>query len=251
LLIACSSGQTQSTTDIVQLQRDIAVLKKEIGILLQQQNQILGLLTEMKQDLAGTPIPNDPTAVPGSVSISGSPFRGSDSARVAIVEFGDFECPYCGKFWREVYPLLIQNYVTTGRVKYVYRDLPLSVHPHSFTAALAGRCAGEQERFWEMHDSLFANQARLSETDLLARARPLGLDAVRFEDCFRNRKYVEQLGKDVSDASRMGVRSTPAFLLGVIESDGTTVTVKTGIKGAQPYPAFQALLDEVLAPTGQ
>ena len=112
------------------------------------------------------------------VATDGAPSRGKADARVTIVEFTDYQCPFCSRYVRETYPQLDKEYVQTGKVKYVLRDLPLeAIHPLAMKAAEAAHCAGEQGKYWEMHDRLFANQTELARTDLAKHAQALGLDA--------------------------------------------------------------------------
>src|SRR6266849_1457871 len=133
-------------------------LKKSIDSLNDTQKAILKKL-----------LANPPAARPAAdalptapINVTGEPFKGAANAKVALIEFSDFQCPFCGRYDKDTYPQLLKDYVDTGKVKYVWRDYPLDFHRNAEKAAEAARCAGEQGRFWEMHDRLFANQQTIA-----------------------------------------------------------------------------------------
>jgi protein-disulfide isomerase len=169
---------------------------------------------------------------------------------VAIIEYADFECPYCGEYERKTVPRLLSDYIETGKVKLFYRDLPLPMHARALPAARAARCAGEQGKFWEMHDSLFAKQNALSAPAVLERAQTLGLDKEKFTECLSSEKYTADIQKSVSEAQKMGVDGTPTFFLGVVEPSGD-VTVEKRLQGAAPFDVFKTEIDALLASNGQ
>ncbi len=182
------------------------------------------------------------------VSIDDDPFKGNEDAPVTIVEFSDFQCPFCSRFYEQTLPSIMENYVDTGKVKFVYRDLPLdSIHPNARPAHIAAECADEQGKFWEYHDILFDKQVewqRLSSSDLQSTltlyATDLELQSASFEDCLESDSIADEVNKDSLDAARYGATGTPAFFIGN-EKDGF---IK--LSGAQPYPTFQAAIDAQL-----
>ena len=182
------------------------------------------------------------------VSLDDDPFKGNADAPVTIVEFSDFQCPFCLRFYEQTLPSIIENYVDTGKVKFVYRDLPLdSLHPNARPVHIASECADEQGKFWGYHDMLFDNQsewARLPAADLQSTltkyASDLGLESASFEACLESDAIADEVNKDTLDAARYGATGTPAFFIGN-EKDGF---IK--LSGAQPYPAFQAVIDAQL-----
>jgi protein-disulfide isomerase len=166
---------------------------------------------------------------------------------LTIVEFSDYHCPFCESFFRESFARLEAEYIATGRVRYVFRDFPIfSLHPGAGAAASAARCAGEQDRFWEMHDLLFRNQRATRRDSLAAHARTLGLDSARFEQCLASGRYLPAIRKGLRDGSAAGVRGTPTFFLTVGEPGDTRVRVLKVVYGAQPYQQFKRYLDDVL-----
>ena len=175
--------------------------------------------------------------------------RGDSTARVAIIEFSDFECPFCGRYARDVYPRLAEDYVATGKVQYVFRHYPLDTHPLAVKAAKAVECAARHEMFWEMHDLLFQASAALAEPDLLRYAASLGLRLDDFETCLRSVATAERVMEDRRHGEALGVVVTPTFLFAEIQDDGKLGLVAK-LSGARPYSTFQSVLDELLAANG-
>lgn len=135
----------------------------------------------------------------------------------------------------------------TGKLRYVVRDFPLeSIHPHATKAAEASHCAGDQGKYWEMHDLLFANQRALGASDLPGHARTLGLDAKKFQDCLDGGAHAARVRRDLADGQKAGVRGTPTFFLGVIEGNGKVRVVQV-LRGAQPATAFKTAIDAALS----
>jgi protein-disulfide isomerase len=165
------------------------------------------------------------------VSPDSTRLRGNPNAPVTIVEFSDFSCPYCRKAEATIYELLAKY---PDKVKLGYRDFPLrQMHPQAQLAAEASRCAGEQEKYWEYHDLLFANGDKLSRDDLIADARTLKLDEQKFDACLSSGRFKPQIESDVQLGMRSGVISTPAFFVNGVFLDG-----------AQPLEAFEKIIKE-------
>lgn len=168
----------------------------------------------------------EPTVAPVAVEMTPEQLNrvpgiaaGDPDAPVEIWEFADFQCPGCGEFARFVAPLLKQRYVESGQVRFVFRDFPLvSIHPNAFLAARAGRCANEQERFWEYHDLLFGSQSRWSaETEpadvFVDLAGQAGLDEGGFEECLRSDRYAREVTESMRLAESLGVQGTPTLFI--------------------------------------
>jgi protein-disulfide isomerase len=250
LLLLCFAssrvGYAQVPSGTNQSQGDIAALRTDVRALQAEQQQIISRLDELKQLLQGN---GQPPPV-SSISVRGETFRGDGGARVAIIEYADFECPYCGEYERKTFPQLLSDYIATGKVKYFYRDLPLPGHARAMPAARAARCAGEQGKYWEMHDSLFATQNALSAPALLDRAQTLGLDTAKFTECQSSEKYTADIQKNIADAQNMRIDGTPTFFLGVVEPSGD-VTIQKRFKGAPPFDVFKTELDALVVSNGQ
>ncbi len=195
-----------------------------------------------------------PTQSSGSqiiqVSLDDDPVKGNPDATITIVEFSDFQCPFCKRFHQTTLPLILENYVDTGKVKFVYRDFPIeSLHPNgAIPAALASECADEQGMFWEYHDKLFQNQKnweRLGTEEVVnvlkAYAEEFGLNTNQFNDCLNSAKYLDEVSKDYQEGNSYGITGTPTFFIGNEKSGYIKLT------GAQPYSSFQNVLDQMLA----
>jgi len=180
--------------------------------------------------------PEEPTVI--QVSADDDPFIGEEDAPVTIIEFSDFQCPYCQRFYLQTLPSIMENYVETGKVKIVFRDFPLGFHQYAHLASQAAQCANDQGKFWEYHDQIFENQQSLSETNLKTWAQDLGLDTEEFNDCLDSEKYADEVDKDIADGAAAGVSGTPSFFVNGIQ-----------ITGAQPYSVFQEAIEAALEET--
>jgi protein-disulfide isomerase len=167
----------------------------------------------------------------------GAPALGPSDAPVTLVEFSDFECPFCGQFFQTM-KRLKETYGDQLRV--VYRQFPLEMHSNSFKAAEASLCADEQGRFWEMHDLLFSEQDRLDVESLKEKADRIGLDRAAFDECLDSGRQVERIRRDVQEGSRLGVQGTPALFLNGIPLSG----------GAIPYTVVAEAIDAELQRVG-
>jgi protein-disulfide isomerase len=252
-LITCQVGRTQQEIETqASIQQEVVDLKQQIQTLIAEQRQILDLLKELKQKLptnSPTPPLSQPPLLPSALDIQGKSFRGESSASVALIEYSDFECPYCGMYEREISPRVLENYIKTGRVRLFYRELPL--YPHALSAARAARCAGAQGDYWEMHERLYAKQTALSDPSLLDRAKTLGLDAKKFSECLSSDRYSNDIRKSMAEAQWMGVEGTPTFFIGTIGPEGDVVKITKKIVGTHPYMVFQSALDEALTAKSQ
>lgn len=143
-------------------------------------------------------------------------------------------------------PQLEKEYIDTGKMKYVFMDFPLPIHAQAMKASEAAWCAGDQGKFWEMHDRLFANQNALAPEALLKHAEALGLDAAQFRQCLDSGKQATQIKAAMAEGQKAGTTGTPAFLLGFVEADGKVRATKK-ISGAVPYATFKATIDEMLS----
>ena len=183
-----------------------------------------------------------------SLNVLGEPFRGSVAARVAILEYSDFDCSFCAKYAVEIYPLLDQAYIQTGKVKYFFRDLPDPGHPDALFKARVARCAGEQEKFWQAHDLLFKDQRPFDGPALIAFGEALGLLREPFNTCITSDRYLDAILQSSQSASRMRIYGTPAFLIGTLNEDGSLLRASKIFLGAESFLAFRNVLEELLMP---
>ena len=224
-------------------------LKKSIDSLNDTQKAILKELQDIKKILANPPAARAADALPTTpMDISKEPFKGAANAKVAIIEFSDYQCPFCGKYDKDTYPAILKEYVDTGKVKYVWRDYPLDFHQNAEKAAEAAHCAGEQGKFWEMHDRLFTNQQMISAADLPKHAEALGINTALFQQCLDSGRFAADIKKDIADAGNVGISGTPSFLIGIVQPNGS-VTVTRKLVGARPYSDFKSAIDSLLSPS--
>lgn len=177
------------------------------------------------------------------VSVDDDPMLGNPKAKITIVEFSDFQCPFCRSFWGGAFQQIKSEYIDTGKVRFVYRDFPLSFHPAAQPAAEAAQCANDQGKFWEMHDKLFQEQEKkgtgtiqFSGTDIQKWASQIsGLDLNKWNECVASNKYKSEIEKDIQDGAAYGVSGTPTLFI-----NGKPIV------GAQPFSAFKAEIDQLL-----
>ncbi len=171
-----------------------------------------------------------------NVGVDDDAVLGESDAPVTIIEFSDYECPFCGRHYRETYPLLKKNYIESGKVKLVFRDFPLNFHPNAFPAAVAAECVRKQGgdvAYWKMHDAIFENQQAISPSQLTQLASGLGYN---IQQCLSSNTYKDEVEKDMADGSSAGVSGTPAFIIN-----------KKLISGACPYSTFEQAIGAELA----
>lgn len=180
------------------------------------------------------PGPGTGTVVEG-VSIAHDPVMGPAEAPITIVEFSDFECPFCTRFAQQTAPLLRRQY--GDRVRWVFVNNPLqAIHPRAYDLALAGECAHEQDRFWPFYDAMFSDRYGTTDGGVANAARDIGVDAQRFETCYRNADHAEEVADDLKEAQKFYILGTPTFFV-----NGRRM------EGALPAEAFAMVIDSILA----
>lgn len=182
--------------------------------------------------------PSAPQKVDVKVTAN-DPVKGNPNAKLTIVEFADYQCPFCERFFKDAEPSILKDYVETGKAKFVFKNLAF-LGKESVDAANAALCAKEQNKFWEYHDKLFTsqqgeNQGAFASDKLKGFAAALGLNAGQFNDCLDKQKYSAQVQADQAEASKNGFNSTPSVAVGA-----------TPIIGAQPYAQFKTAIDAEL-----
>jgi len=176
-----------------------------------------------------------------NVAVGHFPIKGNPKAKVTIVEFADFRCPFCEQYFTNTESQIIKDYVDTGKVKYAFRNFAF-LGPASVVAADAAECANDQGKFWDFHDYLYKNQPSESDTsmyttDTLTQAAvSLGMDGTAFSDCLNNKTDDAKAAKDMSDGQAAGVSGTPSFFINGIS-----------LVGAEPYSSFKTIIDQELA----
>jgi protein-disulfide isomerase len=182
------------------------------------------------------------------VDVGNAPFLGSKDAPLTIVEYTDFQCPFCRRFFVETLLDLKKNYIDSGKVRFYSIDLPLDIHRNALQAAQAGQCASDQGQFWAMHDRMQENPDHQELADLNAYAQEFHMNADAFRECLESGKHKEDIQREAREATRKGARGTPAFVIGKSTSFGVDGQL---IIGADPYDAFDQRLRELLRQTGE
>ncbi len=188
---------------------------------------------------------------PKKVSIDNDPIMGDKNAKVTMIDFTDFECPFCKKYFDDTFAQLKKEYIDTGKVKYVVRDLPLDFHENAPKEAEAAECAREQGGdavYFQYHDEIFkrtaSNGTGLALDQLAVIASDLGLDGVALQACLDADTYKAEVEKDLADAEKVGATGTPSFFIGKSSTNG--IITGTPLIGAQPYSAFKIVIDQEL-----
>lgn len=236
--------------------QDIEAIKRQIQALINAQLAVQKQLDEIKAMLkAGAGAPGAaPAPAPAIanvdyvIDLANAAVKGAPGARVAVIEFSDYECPFCSRHALNTLPEITREYIDTGKVRYGFRNLPLeSIHPNAMRAAAAAECAGEQGKYWQLHDRMFANQRALDLASLVNHAKAEGLDATRFQQCVSTDRYSAKIRADQTEAGRVGATSTPSFFIAVLTPGDSKARAVRMIRGAHPYPTFKAAIDSVLA----
>ncbi len=223
---------------------DDASLRDEVRTLRDEVRALQQDMREFKQALAGAKRPAGWEKVDAVLGPEDSPQVGAADARLVLIEFSDYQCPFCARHYTDTFKQLEREYVAAGKLRYVVAEFPLAqLHPLALKAAEAARCARDQGKFWEMHARLFANQRQLEPWS--SHADALGLDANAFQACVDSGKYSSEIQRNASAAQQGGIQSTPTFLLGI--ATGDTVHIVRRLRGAAPYAAFKTEIDALLA----
>jgi protein-disulfide isomerase len=226
---------------VLSLYAQDGITRAQGDAILNELRQIRALLE--KQNTARPPAPPPkPTNI--TMNLEGREFLGSKDAPLTMVQFTDYQCPFCQRFHTTTFPEIKKNYIDTGKLRFYSRDLPLDFHPNAAKASEAARCAGEQKKFWPMHEILGANAARLDIESLTGFAKQLNLDADAFRKCIESGKHAAAVQNDAAEAARIGANGTPTFLVGRSTADGVIGEL---VEGALPYPMFDQKLKSLEA----
>ncbi len=209
------------------LRKELNEQKKEVSDLKQNNNQGKLTLTDAKKVLGK------------------APSLGKKDAEVVVIEFTDFQCPYCKKHEMKTFAKLKESYMDTGKVLYAVKDYPLSFHGQAKPAAVAANCAGEQENYWTMRHKIFENQRNLGQAQFKQFANELKLDQQVFSDCLDNPQQTKEVEQAIAYADQIGIRSTPSFVIARRNRDRLE-DIKI-VTGAQSYKNFSRVLDTMIA----
>ncbi|WP_282176268.1 DsbA family protein [Vibrio nereis] len=238
-IVGCESEDTDK------LKLEIESLKQEMSQLSKAVGKMEGDIEQVKE-LALKPPKKQPKTLPNQPNFTENgnlPILGSSEAKIAIVEFSDFQCPYCKRFTDNAFKQIKENYIDTGKVQYVARDFPLNFHPQAKPAAIAAMCSFKQGAYWPMRDMMFSNIKQLSDEFFQTAATNLSLNMEQFSNCLKDKVVAEKVEKDLALGKSLGVRGTPSFLIGRVENN--QLVEPQIVVGAQRYPVFESLLNEL------
>jgi protein-disulfide isomerase len=212
--------------------------------ILKELKEIRRVLEKIEKQGQGQKRPAKPTTA--TVSVKNKPSMGDSGAPVTVVEFADYQCPFCLRFTKNTFPHLKRDFIDTGKVRWVALNLPLAFHKDARKAAQAAHCAGEQDKFWEMREVLFRNPQKLGREHLPEHAGTVQLDIEAFKECIDSERHLDEIDQDAKDAGAVRLTGTPSFIVGKTASDKITGQV---IVGAQPLSAFNAAINKALGST--
>jgi protein-disulfide isomerase len=181
------------------------------------------------------------------VDLAGVPWRGGRDAVVTLLEYSDYECPFCIRHFQQTMPQIEKEYIQTGKIRYAFRDNPVDqLHPQAIRAHEAARCAGDQGKYWEMHGRLFTGAGTHDDPALMSHAQALGLPAADFQACLGSGTHTDDIRRSAAEASSFGANGTPAFFLGLRDPATDQVRLMRAITGAQPFEVFAQALEAML-----
>lgn len=222
------------------LENEIKLLKESHSKL---EKQVTSLTEQIKKGGGRPPPVQDLDKI--LIDTEADPVMGDEDAKLVMIEFSDYQCPFCKRHTTTVWPEIKKQYVDTGKMKFVFHDFPLSrIHKEAALAAQAASCAGDQDRYWDMHDRLFEHPKAIKP--VAGHAEAIGLEMESFNDCISSEKYAAEVEADTEQALELGVRSTPTFIFAVTGDNGEILGTRL-VRGAQPFEKFKEEIDKLLA----
>jgi len=205
-------------------------------------------MAKLELKLLQNQLPTKQAVEPVKISIDNDPIMGNFDAPITIVEFSDFQCPFCARFHTQTLPSILEEYIEQGKVKLVFRDFPIqSIHPNALPASVAAECANDQNKFREMHDALFEKQSEWNKLETVEAlslfsqyASEMQLDQESFDSCLTSGKHITEIQNDLNDGREYGVTGTPGFFVGNDQIGFVE------LKGAQPFESFKKVIDAQL-----
>ena len=237
--VAWSQAPQHPPEDSSAIKADLERIKADLEVLKSQLGQVLRTMSQR-------PAPGAAPSSPVRVSVAGAPMLGRADAPVTLVEFSDYQCPFCQRFFATTLPALKKEYVDTGKVRYVFLDFPLDqLHPQARRVAEAAHCAGDQGKYWDMHAVLFQNQPSLAALQFAEHAQAAGVDATKLGQCVASGRHAARVARNVADGAGIGVQATPTFVVG--RTTAGDFVEGPPLRGAQPVETFRRLIDQALS----
>jgi len=246
-LIGCAGDPAPTTKEKkdVLVAKQLTRLSEQISLLQSDISAVREVVTALHREKVNIPTTSPAPAQPAvfEVPFDESPIMGSAKATVGIVEFTDYECPFCRRFHDQTFPRLKEKYIDMGKVVYVVRDYALPFHNEGRPAAIAANCAAKQDKFWDMNSELFSRQRDLGQATYLAAAKKIGIDVNSFAQCLNDQSIGQEVDQDQVIGQSLGVNGTPSFFIGRVEK-GRLVNAKA-LSGAQPFSVFSRVIDQI------
>lgn len=244
VLLGSSIAATAQVKKAARPEKSEGITKDQADAILSELKQIRQLLEKQLTLAAAAPSPAPPAEDKLKMNLpSGAYMLGREDAPLTLVEFTDYQCPFCKRFHTDAFAEIKKSYIDSGKLRFISRDLPLDFHPNALNAAEAARCAGEQGKFWEMRELLMSSSANLGEEVILKSAQTVSLQMEGFRTCLSSGKYKPEIQKDIADAGQASISATPTFVLGKTSKDAVD-----GIRivGAVPYAVFDSEIKKFL-----
>lgn len=243
-LTACGTITPNKIASDEQQRAEQTALQQDMKLLREDMTQVKEKVAELHKMIADRIKAAQPKPAVTAVDIDDDPALGSKDAELAILEFSDYQCPFCATFHNEIFPSLKKEFIDTGKVQFIYRDYAISFHTEAENAAVAANCAGEQHAYFPMQEILFREQEHLGKEAYKKFAEQLKLDVSAFNACMAKEEQRTEVKNDLAYAEELGVQGTPTFYIGRIK-DNQVVEVKE-IVGAQPQEVFTAAIESFL-----
>ena len=221
-----------------------SITKEQGDAILKELKQIRKELEEIKKGSLRGPRRGPARPTTAKVETKDSPALGDPDAPITLVEFTDYQCPFCRRFYINTLSKIKEQYIYTGKVRLVLRDLPLGFHSKARPAAKAAHCAREQGKYWEMHDALFEGGGKLNREDFTQYAEKIGVEDSTFQECMGSDRHKEAIDRDIADAGKASINGTPGFVLGKTTENEIEGSL---ISGAQSFSTFKRQIDRLLA----
>jgi protein-disulfide isomerase len=236
--VAIRAQQSSEASDLKQLREQIRVLAESQRLLAKE-------LEALKASLDGNPKPTEQPLGP-VIQTGGLRSNGKSDAPLVLLAFTGYECSHCAKFATDTEPQVKRDYVATGKVRYVFCDFMFDNQKNGAVAARAAHCAGDQEKFWEMHDLLFSGQGNVPPPKLMAHAEQLNLDMTGFKQCLDDGLHVDTIKRSMDIGAKLGVTGTPAFFIGIPTGEPNEIQVVRTLRGNVAYDVIKRALDAAL-----
>jgi len=221
-----------------------SITREQGDAILKELKQIRKELQEIKKQNLRAPRRGPARPTTAKVETKDSPALGDPDAPITLVEFTDYQCPFCRRFYTNTLSKIKEQYIYTGKVRLVLRDLPLGFHANARPAAKAAHCAREQGKYWEMHDALFEGGGKLNGKDFTRYAEKIGVEDLPFQECMESSRHNKAIDRDVADAGKASINGTPGFVLGKTTENEIEGSL---ISGAQSFASFKRQFDRLLA----